>query len=37
VLQLQAKIPFAVFMLPAIGLPNDYTLTVQHQERFIGE
>jgi len=36
-LKLQAKIPFAVFMLPVIGLPNDYTLTVQHQERFIGE
>jgi Flp pilus assembly protein TadG len=36
-LQLHAEIPFAVFMLTAIGLPNNYTLTVQHQERYIGE
>lgn len=37
VLHLSAKVPFEVFMLTAVGLPNKYTLTVQHEERHIGE
>ncbi len=37
VIQLQAAVPYSVFMLSAVGLPNTYTLSVQHEERFIGE
>ncbi|MDH6234632.1 hypothetical protein M2281_005250 [Mesorhizobium soli] len=37
VLHLSADVPFEVSMLTAIGLPNHYTLTVQHEERHIGE
>ena len=37
VIHLAADVPYTVLMLSAIGLPNTYTLHVQHEERFIGE
>jgi Flp pilus assembly protein TadG len=37
VVRLSATVPYAVLMLGAVGLTNSYTLSVQHEERFIGE
>jgi hypothetical protein len=37
VIHLQAAVPYTVLMLSVVGLPNAYTLSVQHEERFIGE
>jgi Flp pilus assembly protein TadG len=36
VITVTADVPYSVSMLGAIGLPNTYTLSSQHQERFIG-
>lgn len=36
VIELQTAVPFQVFMLDAIGLPNAWTLNVQHVENHIG-
>jgi Flp pilus assembly protein TadG len=37
VVHLSATVPYSVLMLGAVGLTNSYTLSVQHEERFIGE
>ncbi len=37
IIQLRATVPFTSIMLPFLGLPATYTLTVEHQERWIGE
>jgi Flp pilus assembly protein TadG len=37
VIHLQAAVSYTVLMLSVVGLPNAYTLSVQHEERFIGE
>ena len=37
IIQLQAAVPYSGFMFGAIGLSNNWTLNVKHQERSIGE
>jgi hypothetical protein len=37
VITVTAAAPYTVSMLGAIGLPNTYTLSTQHEERFIGQ
>jgi Flp pilus assembly protein TadG len=36
VVTVAAAVPYTVSMLSAIGLPNTYTLSSQHEQRFIG-
>jgi Flp pilus assembly protein TadG len=37
VITVTAAVPYTVSMLGVIGLPNTYTLSSQHEERFIGQ
>jgi hypothetical protein len=37
IIELRAAVPYSGFMFGAIGLSNNWTLNVKHQERSIGE
>jgi hypothetical protein len=37
VIHFHADVPFTVVILSAVGLPNTYTISVTHEERWIGE
>jgi hypothetical protein len=37
VIHLEANVSYSVSMLSAINLPDSYTLSLQHEERYIGE